>query len=349
MHTTREPGHPAPAQDPGSQAIRVKQRVIAHIETCRPDLVFYAGLVSLSGALLASPHLGAWRLAGAWAAPTIGWFAAMYGGDYFDRRLDAIAKSQRPIPSGRMKPREALAGMIAYILLGTVIATLLNPFNLIIVAAITAIGVSYSKFFKAHGILGNLSRGAITALTFVMGTMAAGAHPPLQLVPLSLVFWLHDSGSNVVGAICDAEGDRKGGYLTFPVRHGDRASLRLFIGFDVLCLALAVGYPFALGRPFDLVVYGSFLGVATVLGSITLVLLLRAPKPIPRLDGLRAHEVLVIERLVLAAAFIAAVTSAWAGVAVIVPSVAATLLASLVIMRPSYEPNRLRWRRLAAE
>ncbi len=350
MHETREPLRLRPVRDIGDQAaIRVKKRVIAHIETCRPDLIFYAGLVSLAGALLASDHWTAWRLVGAWAAPTVGWFAAMYGGDYFDRDLDAIAKSQRPIPSGRMRPKEALAGMVANIVLGAVIVTILNPLGLIIVVMAALIGVSYSKFFKARGIYGNIARGAITALAFIMGTMASSPRPPLYLLPLSLVFWLHDSGSNVVGAICDAEGDRKGGYLTFPVRHGDDVALRALIGFDALCLGLAIGYPFVLSARFNLAIYGSFLAVATSLGVVTLVLLTRAPRPIPRLDALRAHEVLVVERLVLAAAFIAAVTSAWLGVALVVPSAAATLLASIVIMRPSYEPNRLRWRKVAAD
>jgi geranylgeranylglycerol-phosphate geranylgeranyltransferase len=325
-------------------AIQAKQRIIAHIETCRPDLVFYAGLVSVSGALLASPHWTAWRLVGAWAAPTIGWFAAMYGGDYFDRDLDAIAKSQRPIPSGRMNPGEALSGMIVFILLGAVIAALLNPINLIIVVAAAGTGICYSKFFKTHGVLGNISRGAITALAFTMGTLSTSSHLQLRLIPVALIFWLHDSGSNVVGAICDADGDRQGGYLTFPVRHGDRASLWLLAGFDAAWVALAAGCPFALRGSFRLGTYGSFLAVAVLLGSVTVVMLLQAARPIPRLAALRAHEVLVIERLVLAAAFIAAVTGAWYGVIVIVPSAAATLLSSIVIMRPSYEPNRLRWR-----
>jgi 4-hydroxybenzoate polyprenyltransferase/geranylgeranylglycerol-phosphate geranylgeranyltransferase len=330
------------------QAISGKERVIAHIETCRPDLIFYAGLVAMSGAMLASDHWTVWRLAGAWAAPTLGWFAAMYGGDYFDRDLDAIAKAQRPIPSGRMRPGEALAGMIANIVLGAVIAALLNPFNLIIAGAATLIGVSYSKYFKAHGILGNISRGAITALAFTMGTLATSPHLPLRLLPLGLVFWLHDSGSNVVGAICDADGDRQGGYRTFPVRHGDLASLWLLVGFDVLWLALAAGYPFALATPFDHAAYGGFLAVAAVMGSITVIMLVRAPRPIPRLDALRAHEILVIERLALAAAFIAAVAGVWLGLVLAVLSAGATLLSSVVIMRRSYEPNRLRWRKAAA-
>lgn len=326
-----------------------RKRLVAHIETCRPDLVFYAGLVSLVGALLAADHMSLWRFAGAWAAPTLGWFAAMYGGDYFDRELDTIAKSQRPIPSGRMAPGEALAGMVVNVLLGAIIAVLLNPFNLAIVVVALLLGVSYSRYLKTRGVLGNLCRGGITAMAFLLGTMATGSAPPLDLLPLALVFWLHDSGSNVVGAICDADGDREGGYLTFAVRHGDAASLRLLVAFDVLWLGLAIGWPFAVREPFDLAAYTPFLVAATMLGLTTVVLLYSAPRPIPRLDALRAHEILVIERLVLAAGFVAAANTMWLAVALLVPSAAATLMASLAIMRRSYEPDRLRWRRAVAE
>jgi O-antigen/teichoic acid export membrane protein len=55
--------------------------------------------------------------------------------------------------------------------------------------------------------------------------------------------------------------------------------------------------------------------------------------------------VLVLERLVLAAAFIAAVSTVWLAVALLIPSIAATVAASLVIMRRSYEPDRMNWRR----
>jgi 4-hydroxybenzoate polyprenyltransferase/geranylgeranylglycerol-phosphate geranylgeranyltransferase len=322
-------------------AVRFKDRLVAHVEAWRPDLSTYAGLVSLAGAVLASADPPVWRLIGAWLAPTLGWVAAMYGGDYFDRDLDAVSKPHRPIPSGRMTAREALGGMITCICLGMVVAVVLNPLNLAVVAVTTVIGIAYSKYLKARGIWGNLIRGGVTAMAFVVGTLAVQSTPPLALLPIALVFWLHDSGSNVVGAICDQDGDRKGGYRTFPVRHGDRAALWLLIGFDVAWLALAVGYPLSMDQEFDLASYVPYLVVAVAFGLATVVLLLRAPKPIPRLSALRAHEYLVIGRLVLAAAFVAAAASPWLAAVLLLPAAAATLLSSLAMMRRRYEPSRI--------
>lgn len=321
-------------------------KLMTYVDAARPDLATYAGLVSVGGALLAamlsSGHVGPLRLAGAWLAPTLGWVAAMYGGDYFDRKLDAIAKPHRPIPSGQMSARTAFCGMVACVALGAVIAGLLNPRNLVVVVITLALGVSYSKYLKARGIWGHLIRGGVTAMAFIMGTMSAVALPPARLLPLALVFWLHDSGSNVVGAICDRDGDRAGGYRTFPVKYGDAVALRLLLAFDVAWLGLAAAYPAAIVSGFLTTAYIPFLVVAAALGSITVVILLRAPQPIPRLVALRSHEYLVVGRLVLAGGFIAGAGRPPLGLILAAAAVAVTLLSLAGMMRGRYEPRRRR-------
>jgi geranylgeranylglycerol-phosphate geranylgeranyltransferase len=328
--------------------VRIRDRLIAHIEIWRLDLFSYAGLVSLAGVFLASDDIAVWRLLGAWLAPTLGWLAAMYGGDFFDRELDAVSKPQRPLPSGRVSARAAFTGMVLSVVLGAVISALLNPINLAIVAITLAMGVSYSAFFKARGVLGNLVRGGVTAMSFIVGMLATGTAFRPELLPIALIFWLHDSGSNVVGAICDREGDRQGGYRTFPVRHGDTAALRLMLAFDVLWAVLAVGYPLTLSDGFHLLPYYAILVIALLMGVTSATMLLRAPRPIPRLTSLRSHEILVIERLVLTSALVAAGISVVVAVVLFLPSAAAALVASVAIMRRSYEPSRTGWRKKAA-
>jgi geranylgeranylglycerol-phosphate geranylgeranyltransferase len=327
----------------------VKTRLMTYVEAGRPDLLTYAGLVSIAGALLTSGQVSPLRLVGAWLAPTLGWIAAMYGGDYFDRHLDAVAKPHRPIPSQRMSANGALAGMVINIVLGTVVAMLLNPRNLAVVVITLVLGVSYSKFLKARGVWGHLVRGGVTAMAFVMGTMSGAPLPPPRLLPLALVFWLHDSGSNVVGAICDRDGDRAGGYRTFPVRHGDAAALRLLMAFDIAWLALAVAYPPAALAEFNVAAFAPFLATAVALGCVTVIMLVRAPRPIPRLLALRSHEFLVFDRLVLACGLIAAADHVQLAIVLAVSAVTVTLLASAGMMRVRYEPRRRGPRQEAGE
>jgi 4-hydroxybenzoate polyprenyltransferase/geranylgeranylglycerol-phosphate geranylgeranyltransferase len=246
------------------------------------------------------------------------------------------------VPSGRVKPREAMTGMVTCVLLGMVISVLLNPLNVVVVFVALTLGVSYSKYFKAHGIAGNLVRGGVTAAAFVHGTLAASPTLLVGLLPIALVFWLHDSGSNVVGAICDREGDAKGGYRTFPVRHGDSAALWLMLAFDLGWLALAAAYPLGFGDWFDLGGYLPFLLASVLMSVVSAGMLFRAPRPIPRLTSLRSHEVLVVERLVLTSGFVAATSNIAIAVLLLVPSAGAWLVASVVMMRRSYEPSRVR-------
>ncbi|MGQ0842340.1 UbiA family prenyltransferase [Actinokineospora sp.] len=329
---------------PGGPRLTPRQRLLTHLEVGRPDLVFYSGLVSVAGAVLAADDWTFWQLLGAWAAPTCGWFAAMYGGDYFDRELDKITKSQRPLPSGRMRPGEALAGMIAWVLLGMVIAVLLNPLSFVMVVLALSLGVAYSKLLKARGIWGNISRGLITACAFAVGALSTSDSPAWTLVAVALVFALHDAASNVIGALCDQQGDREGGYRTFPVRHGERASLRLMVGLHLLWVLAAIWFTFAWTAPgFDAAGYAALLAVAVAMTLVSVLMLTRSTQPIPRVVGLKSHEVLVIERLVLGSAFVAGAGGIWLGLAILVPFVAATFLSSLFLMRGSYEPSR-RWR-----
>ena len=329
----------------GRPRMTVGQRLLTHLEVGRPDLCFYSGLVSVAGAVLASPSWTAWQLVGAFAAPICGWFAAMYGGDYFDRELDKITKSQRPLPSGRMRPAEAMIGMIAWVVLGAVIAFVLNPLSLIMVVLALSMGVAYSKVLKARGLWGNAARGAITVCAFLVGALSTSDSIAWALlIPVGLVFGLHDAASNVIGAICDADGDRQGGYFTFPVRHGEKPALALMVAFHGAWVVLAVVYPMVWAADrFQFAPYFSFVGVAVLLTAVSVAMLLRAPRPVPRLVGLKSHEVLVIERLVLGSAFVAGGAGLPLGLGILIPFVAGTYLSSLFLMRGSYEPSR-RWR-----
>jgi geranylgeranylglycerol-phosphate geranylgeranyltransferase len=310
-------------------------RLLAHVETCRPYTLFYVGLVSLGGALLASGGRDPWRLAGAWLVPTLGWLAGLYGGDYFDRRLDAVAKPHRPIPSGRMRAGVALAGMVINICLGLALAVLLNPRTLLVVAVAVALGLLYSNVFKARGAAGNVARGGLAVLAFVFGTMATSPFPPLALLPLAAVFWLHDASSNLVGTLRDVEGDRQGGYRTVPVRYGVSRTIWAVTVLYAGWLAWAILCPVLTHVRMDEVAYRSFVGAAAALGLWALVVLFPT-RGRSRLGALRAHAILVVERLVLASALIAASSARWLALGLLIPFAVLTV-ASQRWLRQRYE------------
>ncbi|MFJ1748711.1 UbiA family prenyltransferase [Streptomyces sp. NPDC088116] len=291
----------------------------AHLRTWRPYTLAYPGLVGLAGAALAdgsssggSPSGGSpvgggasgVQLLVAWAAPTLSWLAAHYLGDYFDRHLDAISKPQRPIPSGQLSPRTAVVCGVLCALAAAFVTVLANWRALLLVAGAMAGIVAYSLVLKGRGLSGNAIRGVLTALTVVYGAMTASADPPWQaVVPFALVFLAHDAASNLVGTLRDVEGDRSGGYRTLPVLRGLRVAARtaalLYLG-AIAVAALSV--PLV---PADPVGFAALLVLAAVCGGFAFSLVLRRELTVTPALALRAHEVLVVERLVLAGAVMA--------------------------------------------
>ena len=308
-------------------------RLMAHLETCRPYTLFYTGLVSLGGAALAGGQGHPWRLAGAWAAPTLGWVAGLYAVDYFDRELDAIAKPHRPIPSGRLSPRAALALMWANIAAGAAIAVLLDPWTILPVAVIVACGAGYSAVFKKRGTGGHVVRGGLTASAFVFGTMAVGHGTSWRLMACAAVFWAHDAGSNVIGALRDIDGDRASGHETVPIRYGAKPALRVAAVFWLLWCAAGAVCLHSLDADFFA---GCLLVLAAVQGLVALAKVAEAGADRLREAALGAYEVLVLERLVLASAFLAAGFGALPALALLVAATLATLF-SQVTMRRRFE------------
>jgi isopropylmalate/homocitrate/citramalate synthase/4-hydroxybenzoate polyprenyltransferase len=306
----------------------VRSQLFAHLETWRPYTSCYVGLVGLAGAVLGGrPSLG--QLLLVWLTVTLAWVAALYGGDYLDRDLDASSKPQRPIPSGRMTPRTALNSMIVLVVIATGLAVWLNWRTVILAAAGLTLAVAYNGYFKTRGLSGNVARGSLTAMALLFGGMAAHAYPTWRLLPVALLFWLHDASSNLIGAVRDVDGDRDGGYRTFPVQHGVRRSLWVVTGLTVGWMALAATAPLelpVLAGP----AYAALAAVAAGTALGVAVWLLRTPG-VTRRQALRAHERLVVERIILGGAFLAAAAQAALAFPVIGAAIAVTVISQRLL------------------
>ena len=277
----------------------------AHVETWRPYTLWYVGLVGLAGAGQAGGHR-LWPLVAAWATPTAGWLGGHYLGDYADRRLDAMAKPYRPIPSGRLAPRHALACAYACFAAVAVLAVA-GGVGTSAVAVLAVAGiVGYSRWFKASGVAGNLVRGALGAAALMYGVVAArpGALDRAAVATIAALvaaFCLHDTMTNLVGALRDIDGDRAGGYATLPVRRDAPAAVWTVLGLAAGTVATAVAAG-VLHGPRGRWWYLATLAVALVLGVAALRPVVTARRTMPAAVALRAHGLLVIERLLLASA-----------------------------------------------
>ncbi len=298
------------------------RKLLAHLEMTRPYTLFHSGLLAVAGAVIASDgHVAPWR-AGLAALVTIcGWEAGLYASDYYDRRLDAISKPARPIPSGRVSPREAFTTMLALIAAGYLASLALGWANLALAVATTALGIAYAKTFKSHALLGNFDRGVLGVCAVAFGALAAGWGPLAPLLALAALAFFHDSATNLVGAMRDREGDQAAGYNTVPVVYGARRSAQIATGLAALA-ALSGAALFALLRPGGLAL--SLFALALVLDARVYGALLLRGRDLSRPEALRAHKWLVGERLILVSAVIAARAPAALAVALLAVTLAAT-------------------------
>jgi geranylgeranylglycerol-phosphate geranylgeranyltransferase len=310
---------------------RTGRAVAAHVQTWRPYTTCYPALLGVAGAAVAG-GTGAAVLLVAALAPALGWLSGHYLGDYFDRGLDAIGKPHRPIPSGRLSAEAALGGGLACAAVSAVLLVTANwrivPLFVVAMAGI----VGYSKVFKKRGLAGNASRGILTALALTIGAMVAAPWPPRALLPVAAGFLLHDTASNLVGTIRDVDGDRAGGYRSVPVEHGFRHAVRLALGLYAAGVALIALAAVTADEP---VAQLALAVVAAGIGAVAFAPLLRRDSVEAR-TALRAHELLVAERLVLAAAVVAGASGARFALALAAPVLAFSLVTQ-ALMRSRHE------------
>ena len=281
-------------------------KLFAHIETMRPYTVMWCGLVGLVGICVTTGGFPSiFKALLVMFIPMMGWIAGLYLSDYLDRDLDVIQKPQRPIPSGRIHPKEAIIVGAIFAFTGFFLTFLLPRFNTILVFVVAVLVFLYTYISKSRGLSGNLNRGLVTVVAYFFGVIATGV--PLTSLPayvwlLSIVFLVHDTNSNLVGAIRDIEGDKKGGYRTFPVTYGIKPSVYLSVVLTLIWLPLSIILPW----------YYHFLSiyfyVIIVIDIIILLLLygylFQSLRSYSREKGLRFHEFFVIERITLASAFL---------------------------------------------
>lgn len=294
----------------------LKQKLFAHVETMRPYTLLWCGLVSLTGACLINQDIPSFQNAALiFFIPILGWIAGLYLADYCDRDLDAIQKPYRPIPSGRITPKEALLVGAIFAVAGLILTIFLNITNLLFVFIASALVFCYAKITKARDLLGNLNRGALTVTTYLFGVFALGT--PLSSIPvyvwiLSFVFFFHDTNSNIIGAIRDVQGDTTGGYKTTPVKYGIKKALYLSVILSIVYLLITIAVTrFSDVFPHPFFFYSLFAFGVVVL-SFMYITLFDAKEQITRKNALLAHELFVAERIIFASAFIVGIVQSHA-------------------------------------
>jgi 4-hydroxybenzoate polyprenyltransferase len=102
---------------------------------------------------------------------------ALYAGgvvlnDFFDRRLDAVERPERPIPSGRVAAASAAALGILLVVGGVLAASQATRDALVVATAIAAFVVLYDAWTKRYAVAGPINMGLCRGLNLLLGVGA---------------------------------------------------------------------------------------------------------------------------------------------------------------------------------
>ena len=174
--------------------------------------------------------------------------------DYADRHFDGhVARTrERPVASGRIRPREALATFAVLMALS---------FGLVLLTDRTTVALSFGAvvlaalypFMKRHTHLPQVVLGAAYSWGILMTFTAESGRLPLAAALLYVANLLWTVAYDTYYAMADREDDLKIGVKSTAILFGaaDRRIIALLQGASLLCLLLA-GLAFGLGNPFRL-------------------------------------------------------------------------------------------------
>jgi len=167
--------------------------------------------------------------------------ASMTINDYYDREIDAINEPSRPIPSGLIKPEEALVFASVLTAIGFIVAFLTNfPNAVCFVTAVLSwmVSVTYVTAGKRTGLLGNFLVSICVAIPFIYGSLAVNAINSNVLIFASIAF-LSNTGREVTKGIVDVQGDRMKNVKTLAVRYGEKTAAIAATIFFLLAVMLS--------------------------------------------------------------------------------------------------------------
>jgi len=141
--------------------------------------------------------------------------------DFFDKEMDSKnpRTMERAIPSGRVKPLEALI----FALFSFILAFSLNIICFMIAIIGAIIALLYSSQLKQRNIWGTISCGFVTAMPVFFGWLAVKQPTPATYI-LFLIIFFWEMGHNVLAAATDYTYDKKINVNTLPVKIGMKNS-----------------------------------------------------------------------------------------------------------------------------
>lgn len=195
-------------------------RLRAYLDLIRYPLFAIPIVATLPGALIASRGQFTWRVTAALVIALFGYFAGMIKNDYFHHETDKQTNPERPLPSERLTPKQAIVPASLIYGLCVIGGFLLNLKAGLLVMGLVAISHLYNAIFKAKGILGSLTLPLGIGLLSVFGALVVSGTVPRLVWYAFAATTLYDLGTHITTTFKDISRDRQLGILTTPIQVG---------------------------------------------------------------------------------------------------------------------------------
>jgi 4-hydroxybenzoate polyprenyltransferase len=164
--------------------------------------------------------------------------------DVLDVDIDHVNNARRPIPSGRCRQRDAVILSVLFCAASLALGLLAGPRMFVLALFALVASAVYDVWARNMAVFGNLVVAILGALTLTVGYfVVAGRQFPVAPVVCTLLFIF---ARELLGTVCDIEGDRAGGRTSAAMLWGEgtvlMASFVLAVSsIVVMCLAVIVG------------------------------------------------------------------------------------------------------------
>lgn len=191
----------------------------AYLTIIRPLNCFMSAFAVYVGSLIAGlPLYPSMAVIYALIAAFLICSAGMVINDYFDVEIDRVNKPKRPIPSGQITKKTALAYSLILFAAGMGLSYLVNIYAMSVAAIVSTLLILYAWRMKKMILIGNLTISLLVSLTFIFGGLVN-----LNILPvlsLALLAFLSNTGREIYKSIDDVMGDKKFGINSLPIKYG---------------------------------------------------------------------------------------------------------------------------------
>jgi geranylgeranylglycerol-phosphate geranylgeranyltransferase len=217
------------------------KKVKAYLEFIRPRNIILGWILLFSGiAVGGNPPWISFQVTAAFISFSFAIAGSIAFNNYVDRNIDKIIHPDRPLPAGRLSPKEGLYFGITVFVISFTTALFVNlPFFIMLFLGF-CLCLLYEITAKNHGLFGNILVAVVLSGVSVTGGFVVGN--PYPGFYISLVLFPQFFGGEVIRDVRDVKGDRLT-RRTLPMIVGE--NLALYMGLYLLgttCFLVPIPY-----------------------------------------------------------------------------------------------------------